>query len=242
MAREQAVVDVDDATGGIDAVIGVVRHHAVPDHGLARCHAQTDYPVPLEAHVVENGISRPRGLDATAEIAADGGVSHEHRAPDAMRGLHAIAREPVDAAVLHGKGSALKESDAVEPGAGAVDVEPAQHDMDAGVLMKMPLVPAASTLPRLPWLTMAIDLVMVTAPKPPGSRTLISPPAAVFEMAPANVLHGAVRLQGLASSPTPDTQVRVAWADASVAETRRRPMPMVTIRRVRMKLTSGERG
>jgi len=132
MAREQAVVDVDDATGGIDAVIGVVRHHAVPDHDLARCHAQADYPVPLEAHVVENGISCPRGLDATAEIAADGGVSHEHRAPDAMRGLDAIAREPVDAAVLHGKGSALKESDAVEPGAGAVDVEPAQHDMDAG--------------------------------------------------------------------------------------------------------------
>jgi hypothetical protein len=28
-------------------------------------------------------------------------------------------------------------------------------------------------------------------------------------MAPANVLHGAVRLQGLASSPTPDTQVRL---------------------------------
>ncbi|KRD46295.1 hypothetical protein ASE52_16605 [Acidovorax sp. Root275] len=31
-------------------------------------------------------------------------------------------------------------------------------------------------------------------------------------MAPANVLQGAVRLQGLASSPTPDTQVRVACA------------------------------
>jgi hypothetical protein len=29
-------------------------------------------------------------------------------------------------------------------------------------------------------------------------------------MAPANVLHGAVRLHGFASSPTPDTQVRVA--------------------------------
>src|ERR1700687_2550166 len=59
---------------------------------------------------------------------------------------------------------------------------------------------------------MLIDLVMVTAPKPPGSSTLISPPAAVFEMAPANVLHGAVREHGLASSPTPDTQVRVACA------------------------------
>src|SRR5437868_8641938 len=61
---------------------------------------------------------------------------------------------------------------------------------------------------------MLIDLVTVTAPKPPGSSTLISPPAAVFEMAPAKVLHGAVRLHGLTSSPTPETQVRVAWANA----------------------------
>ena len=35
-------------------------------------------------------------------------------------------------------------------------------------------------------------------------------------MAPAQVLHGAVRLQGLTSSPTPDTHVRVAWANAPV--------------------------
>ena len=36
---------------------------------------------------------------------------------------------------------------------------------------------------------------------------------AVFDSAPANVLHGAVIEQGLASSPvSPSTQVRVAWA------------------------------
>src|SRR5437660_10569592 len=66
---------------------------------------------------------------------------------------------------------------------------------------------------------MTIDLVIVTEPKPPGSRQLISPPAAVFEMAPAKVLHGAVRLHGLASSPTPETHVRVAcaWAGAVIA-------------------------
>jgi hypothetical protein len=29
---------------------------------------------------------------------------------------------------------------------------------------------------------------------------------------PAKILHGAVRLHGLASSPTPDTQVGAAWA------------------------------
>src|ERR1700735_3364372 len=61
---------------------------------------------------------------------------------------------------------------------------------------------------------MLIDLVMVTAPKPPGSSVLISPKAEVLEMAPAKVLHGAVRLHGLASSPTPETQVRVACACA----------------------------
>ena len=56
------------------------------------------------------------------------------------------------------------------------------------------------------------DFVIVIAPKPPGSSTLISPPFAVFEMAPAKVLQGAVRLHGLTSSPTPDTHVRGAWA------------------------------
>jgi hypothetical protein len=40
------------------------------------------------------------------------------------------------------------------------------------------------------------------------------PPLAVFEIAPANVLQGAVRLHGLTSSPTPETHVRVAWAKA----------------------------
>ncbi len=59
---------------------------------------------------------------------------------------------------------------------------------------------------------MVIAFVIVTAPNPPGSRQLISPLAAVFEIAPAKVWHGAVRLHGLASSPTPDTHVRVACA------------------------------
>src|SRR3954452_24568587 len=70
--------------------------------------------------------------------------------------------------------------------------------------------------------SISIDLVMVTAPKPPGSRQLILPPAAVLEMAPANVLQGAVRLHGLASSPTPDTQVRVACACASELQVTKR--------------------
>src|SRR5690348_2503240 len=72
-----------------------------------------------------------------------------------------------------------------------------------------PFVPAARIDPNVPAQSMVIDFVIVTAPKPPGSRQSISPPAAVLEIAPANVLHGAVRLHGLRSSPVPDTQVRV---------------------------------
>src|SRR4029453_5510997 len=62
--------------------------------------------------------------------------------------------------------------------------------------------------------SIVIDLVMVTVPNPPGSRASISPPMKVLEIAPAKVLQGAVRLHGLASSPTPDTHVRVACACA----------------------------
>src|SRR5689334_10551701 len=45
------------------------------------------------------------------------------------------------------------------------------------------------------------------------------PPAAVLEIAPAHVLQGAVRLHGFTSSPTPDTHVRVAWAEAEAGRT-----------------------
>src|SRR4051794_27951777 len=75
-----------------------------------------------------------------------------------------------------------------------------------------PGTPAARTPARVPPPLMVMAFVIVTEPKPPGSRTEISPPAAVFEIAPANVLHGAVRLHGFASSPTPETQVLVACA------------------------------
>src|SRR5438552_3745558 len=84
----------------------------------------------------------------------------------------------------------------------------------AAAVTMIPFVPETRTPPLKGPLSIVMALLMVTAPKPPGSRTLISPCAAVFEMAPANVLQGAVRLHGLASSPTPDTQVRdaCAWA------------------------------
>src|SRR5919204_1613987 len=84
-------------------------------------------------------------------------------------------------------------------------------------LMLIPDVPAARMLACVPRPSSVIDFVIVTVPKPPGSSASISPPAAVFEIAPANVLQGAVRLHGFASSPTPDTHVRVASAKADGA-------------------------
>src|SRR6478752_1260450 len=91
----------------------------------------------------------------------------------------------------------------------------------AAALTTIPFVPATSTeLSPPPMPSIVIDLVMVTPPNPPGSSVSISPPGAVFEIAPANVLHGAVRLHGLASSPTPDTHVREAWAPARPAHNR----------------------
>src|SRR5712691_1489022 len=81
-----------------------------------------------------------------------------------------------------------------------------------GALTVMALVPLARTPAITPSQVIVSALVMVTAPKPPESRQLISPAGAVFEIAPAKVLHGAVRLHGLASSPTPDTHVLVACA------------------------------
>src|SRR5262245_50068165 len=78
-----------------------------------------------------------------------------------------------------------------------------------------PLTREARMPASVPSPLMVTDLVIVTAPNPPGSNTEISPQFAVFEIAPAKVLHGAVRLQGLASSPTPDTQVLLACACAT---------------------------
>src|ERR1700730_14474161 len=85
-----------------------------------------------------------------------------------------------------------------------------------GTLTMIPLPALVSTPASKRSEEMVIGLVIVTAPKPPGSRTLISPPDAVLEIAAATVLHGAVRLHGSASLPTPDTQVRVACACATV--------------------------
>src|SRR5687768_5931578 len=78
----------------------------------------------------------------------------------------------------------------------------------------MPCVPPASIEPNVPVPSMVIDLPIVIPPKPPGSSTLVSPARFVLRMAPAKVLHGWVRLQEFMSSPTPDTQVRLACAAA----------------------------
>src|SRR5215216_4764935 len=85
------------------------------------------------------------------------------------------------------------------------------------MLMLTPLTPEARIEACAPAPSMVMDLVMVMVPKPPESSTVISPLMKVLEIAPAKVLQGAVRLHGLTSSPTPETQVRVACAWAGAA-------------------------
>src|SRR5580692_6613081 len=83
----------------------------------------------------------------------------------------------------------------------------------APALMTMPLVPEVAAAPASPATSpsILIALVMVAAPKSPGSRTSISPPAAVWMSATAKVKQGAVRVHGLESLPeAAETHVWVA--------------------------------
>src|SRR5437667_12767527 len=78
-------------------------------------------------------------------------------------------------------------------------------------LARMPAVPPSHEI--------VTDLVMDRAPKLPASRQLISPNASVWLSAWKNVAHGKARVQGLASLPLPETQVRDAAAAGAVTET-----------------------
>src|SRR5207245_5805435 len=61
------------------------------------------------------------------------------------------------------------------------------------------------------------DCVIVTAPYPPESRTMTSPPASVSAIAAPKLRHGEGREQGLASIPEPaETNVRCAAFAATV--------------------------
>jgi hypothetical protein len=121
--------------------------------------------------------------------------------------------EAVDLAVLDDQSLAREKFDADEPGAKAIDSRPRSVIWSfAPAFTTIAFVPETRTPAVTPSQEIVIAFVIVTAPNPPGSRQLISPPGAVFEIAPAKVLQGAVRLHGLASSPTPETQVRVACA------------------------------
>src|SRR6266404_1463446 len=89
--------------------------------------------------------------------------------------------------------------------------------------MPLALTPTATIPANDPPPSMVRDLSIVTTPKPPGSRTSISPPGLVFALAPAKVLHGLVRLQGLTSSPTAETQVRFTVAPITQRGARKKP-------------------
>lgn len=111
----------------------------------------------------------------------------------------------------------------------------------AAALTLIPFVSDPRMEPSTPPPSMVVDLVMVTVPKPSGSSTEMTPAAAVLLIAPAKALQGAVRQHGLASSPTPTTQVRIARACAPAASPRSDAAPNEprSQRSWRMSRTSG---
>src|SRR6185295_2601790 len=81
-----------------------------------------------------------------------------------------------------------------------------------GISIVIPVASCARMDAGTPVPSIVIDFLIITGAKPPASSTVITPALAVFGSAPAKDLHGDVRLQGLESSPVPDTHVRVACA------------------------------
>src|SRR5262249_1173429 len=85
-------------------------------------------------------------------------------------------------------------------------------------LMVMPTCPECRIKPYAAGHSMVIDFEMTSVPNEPESRQSTSPPTMAFCNAPLNVRQGAVRLQGLTSSPTPETQVRWTCAAGGVGK------------------------
>src|ERR1700676_1714150 len=86
---------------------------------------------------------------------------------------------------------------------------------------------------------MLTDLVMVTGPKSPGSRTSISPPPAVCASAAAKVRQGDMRVHGLESLPNaaetkvcddgpppPDDENIAVTLSSEFMVTRQLPLPL----------------
>src|SRR5262249_31552489 len=176
----------------------------------------------VDLHAFKRGQHGARSARAGANAA---GVVGDHGIADVglarTDDVDAVLREAEDVAVLNVDCPAGKKPDAVESEADAVDPQISEgHDIARPRLNHDTVREGHQD--RRDWAAATGDgdrLGDVTAPKPPGSSASISPPAAVFEMAPAKVLHGAVRLHGLASSPTPETQVRLACAFAAEVPT-----------------------
>src|SRR5262249_21197456 len=88
----------------------------------------------------------------------------------------------------------------------------------APAMTVIPFNPPDTSTPASPTpsLMMLMPLVIVTAPYPPGSRTVISPAVSVLSCARWKVRHGVGRLQSLASLPADETNGRANWASAGV--------------------------
>src|SRR5207244_5411697 len=114
---------------------------------------------------------------------------------DAMRG------ELVDLAIVDDQSLAGKKADAVEPRAQAIDVEAAKRDLVRRSGVHDDAVGAGSKHTRGHAFTGDRNRLRDRHGAEAAGIEAVYFAAAVFEIAPAKVLHGAVRLHGLASLP-----------------------------------------
>jgi len=109
-----------------------------------------------------------------------------------------------------------EHANAIDARPAAVDVEAAQeHLVLVPARTTMPLVPEASTLPPMPSQTIASDLVIVTV-RTHRIEAIDFAVCGSLGDRPGERLARRGPLHGLTSSPTPETQVRVACAPAGL--------------------------
>ena len=193
VAAEDAAVDVDAGVRtDLEAVLTAAGDLDVDEAGASDAAA----------------AGRGREDDAVVVGVLDHRVVHVEIRLDGRLERDPVRPEVLDDAGVHGERSPELKMIAVVPGNDDW-LMPLMRRLRrmmrsvAPALMVTPLVLLAridATWPPPP--SSVIEWPIVMVPKPPGSSASISPPTAVLEYAPGKVLHGAVRLHGLASSPT----------------------------------------
>jgi hypothetical protein len=148
------------------------------------------------------------------EIVCKGGLADEYATTGARCDVDCCRGKAENLAIFNDDACATQKSDAVDAGADAVEAQIAKRHCVISSRLDDNAI-RSGYQNRCHLTATAVDGNRLGYGEGAKSTRIESVNFATgrgLEIAPANVLHGDVREHGLASSPTPDTQVRVAWA------------------------------